>query len=104
MPRNTVSLRPSIENGRAESAVANKSCRKYILLLLVANYDRQNPRTRIFKRYTEHKMTLFLIGASKDLATLTIYGVKKTQKMSYTKSSTCKFKTCKLHHSKRMVG
>jgi len=43
-----MSPRPSIENGRAASAVGNRS----------------------------------FIGASKDLATLTITGVKNTQKMS----------------------
>ena len=47
---------------RAESAVGNKSCRKYIVLHLVANYDRWNPRT-------QEDDTLILIGA-----TLTIYG------------------------------
>jgi hypothetical protein len=33
---------------------------------------------------------LTFIGASKDFATLTITGVKKTQKISYTKSPACK--------------
>ena len=47
IPRITVSPRASIENKPAESAVGNKNCRKYILLHLVANYDRQNPSTRI---------------------------------------------------------
>jgi len=39
--------------------------------------------------------SITLIGASNDFATLTITGVKKTQKMSYTKRPACKICECK---------
>lgn len=46
-----------------------------------------------------------LIGASKDLATLTITGVKKTQKMSYTKSPVCIFqKPSAFHISNKLMN
>ena len=39
--------------------------------------------------------SLTFIGASNDFATLTITGVKKTQKMSYTNRPACKIRECK---------
>lgn len=46
---------------------------------------------RAISKY-EEQLILTLIGASKDLATLTITGVKNTQKISYTKSPACNSK------------
>ena len=46
----------------------------------------------INKDQVQQERALTFIGASKDLATLTITGVKNTQKMSYTKSPPWKWK------------
>ena len=46
----------------------------------------------INKDQIQQERALTFIGASKDLATLTITGVKNTQKMSYTKSPPQKWK------------
>ena len=94
---------PSIENGLAESAVGNRSCK--IIWIVETRNILYNPfishLTRSSYNIEIHiedgkKKELFIfsfirkpptfIGASKDFATLTITGVKKTQKMSYTKS------------------
>ena len=44
------------------------------------------PISKETKTWKLREYELTLMGASKDLATLTIIGVKKTQKISYTKS------------------
>ena len=58
-----------------------------------------NIQLKFTQRQTEISISLAkkltLIGASNDFATLTITGVKKTQKMSYTNRPACKIHECK---------
>ena len=58
----------------------------------------------INKKKIQYERVLTFIGASKDLATLTITGVKNTQKMAYTRSPPRKWKmTIACNNEQRMI-
>lgn len=89
IPGITISPSPNMENGRAAFAVGNKSCNIWNTVTWDTNKNRHSKITMPDSSvYRLQKLTL--IGASKDFATLTITGVKKTQNMSYMKSPPCK--------------